>query len=416
LSDPTGGRARLVVLGCGFAGYSLLHRLSRQRWDVTLVAPRNYFLFYPLLASATVGTVEFRSITEPVGRRLSGVRLIQAAAEEVDFTARRVVCRGAVGGDHFAVGYDHLAIAVGARVADYGVDGALEHALTLKDVADARAIRKSILDRFASAQVPGLAQGEVERRLTFVVCGGGPTGVEVAAEIRDLMDRELKKSDPELVAQSRVVLVEAMDRLLTGYDEALADYTREHFLRERIDVRLDARVERIRPELVTLGGGEEIPCGLVIWAGGNAPLRFIEELDAKHDETGRLVVDRHLRLLGRERVYALGDCAVCPDQPLPATAQAAQQQGKYLARRLDQQRRDPEADGQPFDFKSQGMLAYIGAGEALADLPKAKWSGRSAWLFWRSVYITKLVSLSNKIKVLFDWTKNRLFGRDLSRF
>lgn len=416
MSDAHGDRPRLVVLGCGFAGYSLLYRLSRQAWDVTLVAPRNYFLFYPLLASATVGTVEFRSITEPVARRLSGLRLIQASAEEVDFAARRVSCRGVVGEDRFTVDYDHLVIAVGAGVADYGVDGALEHGLSLKDVAGARAIRKSILDRFASTQVPGLEAAEVERRLTFVVCGGGPTGVEVAAEIRDLMDRELMKSDPELVRASRVVLVEALGRLLTGFDEALADYTKEHFLREGIDVRLDAEVERIRPGVVTLKGGEEIHCGLVIWAGGNAPLDFVQRLDAEHDEGGRLLVDRHLRLPGRDRVYALGDCAVCPDEPLPATAQAAQQQGKYLAKRLDRLRREPDAEAEPFDFKSQGMLAYIGAGEALADLPQAKWSGRSAWLFWRSVYITKLVSLSNKVKVLFDWTKNRLFGRDLSRF
>ena len=407
-------RPRLVVLGCGFGGYSLLYRLRRRELDVTLISPRNYFLFYPLLASATVGTVEFRSITESVPRRLSDVRVIQAAAEGVDFAARRVSCRAAVGEDRFEVAYDLLVIAVGTGVADYGVAGVFEHALTLKGVDDARAIRKAVLDRIAEAEVPDLSPQELSRRLTFVVCGGGPTGVEVAAEISDLIDRELTRGEPALAAAARVVLVEATDRLLTGFDEALAGYARDHFLREGIDVRLSARVESIAPRRVRLHGGEEIPCGLVVWAGGNAPLPFVRALAAERDEHGRLRVDAHLRLAGHPDVYALGDCAVDPGHPLPATAQVAQQQGKYLAKALRRRLRGGEPA--PFRFKSSGMLAYIGAHQALADLPQAKWSGRTAWLFWQSVYLTKLVSNANKAKVLFDWVKNRLFGRDMSRF
>jgi NADH:quinone reductase (non-electrogenic) len=129
---------------------------------------------------------------------------------------------------------------------------------------------------------------------------------------------------------------------------------------------------------------------------------------------GRLPVDPCLRLPSHPEVYALGDCASLGDPALPATAQVAQQQGNYLARALDRQRQGKPV--QPFRFKASGMLAYIGGGEALADLPKVKWSGRGAWLFWRSVYLTKLVSFANKSKVLFDWAKARLFGRDLSRF
>ena len=408
-------RPRLVVLGCGFGGYSLLYRLRRRReLDVTVVSPRNYFLFYPLLASATVGTVEFRSITEPVPRRLRHVRLIQATAQSIDFAARRVSCRAAVGEDRFDIPYDLLVVAVGAGVADYGVEGVFEHALPLKSVADARAIRKAILDRIADAEVPDLTAAELARRLTFVVCGGGPTGVEVAAEISDLIDRELAHGEPRLAAAARVVLVEALDRLLTGFDEALAGYAREHFLREGIEVRLHAKVESIGPRIVRLAGGEEIPCGLVVWAGGNAPLPFVRDLAAPADERGRLLVDDRLRLAGHEDVYALGDCASDPDHPLPATAQAAQQQGRYLGRAL--RRRLAGDEPEPFRFKSSGMLAYIGGNQALADLPQAKWSGRTAWLFWQSVYLTKLVSNANKAKVLFDWVKNHVFGRDMSRF
>lgn len=407
-------RPRLLVLGCGFGGFSLLTRLPRKRWDVTLVSPTNYFLFYPLLASATVGSVEFRSILEPVPRRAPGTRVVQARAESVDLAARRVACRAEVGGDRFTVPYELLVIAVGTVVADYGVDGVHEHALKLKGVADARAIRKGVLDCFAAASVPGLDREERQRRLTFVVCGGGPTGVEVAAEISDLIEREIAAAEPVLAEASRVILVEALDRLLTGFDDALAGYARDHFRREGIDVRLSAQVESIGDGVVRLRSGEEIPSGLTVWAGGNAPAPLVRELAAERDDRGRLLVDDRLRLLGHDDVYAIGDCAAAADNPLPATAQVAQQQGKYLAKALERRRRGREV--QPFRFHNSGMLAYIGGGQALADLPHVKWSGRTAWLFWRSVYLTKLVSLSNKVKVLFDWIKNRLFGRDISRF
>jgi NADH:ubiquinone reductase (non-electrogenic) len=407
-------RPRLLVLGCGFGGYSLLFRLDHRHWDLTLVTPRNYFLFYPLLASATVGTVEFRSILEPAQRRLRGVRVLEAEATAVDFEVRRVACRAAVGEDRFEVDYDLLVIAVGTAVADFGIEGVAEHALKLKTVEDARAVRKGILDRFAAAEIPGLDDAEVERRLTFVVCGGGPTGVEVAAELHDLLDRELTQAHPQLARRARVIVVEALPRLLSGFDEALAGYTQEHFAREGVEVRTEAPVRRVEAGCVHLEGGERIPCGLVVWALGNAPVPLVDGLDAAKTENGRLVVDRHLRLAGRPGVYALGDCATFGDAPLAATAQVAQQQGKYLARALERERRGRTVG--PFEFRSFGMLAYIGGGQALADLPGVKWSGRAAWLFWRSVYLTKLVSLANKVKVLFDWVKARLFGRDLSRF
>jgi NADH:ubiquinone reductase (non-electrogenic) len=179
-------------------------------------------------------------------------------------------------------------------------------------------------------------------------------------------------------------------------------------------VRTSAKVQAVEAEAVVLHGGERIPCGLVLWAGGNAPVSFVQSLGIPLDRRGRLVVDGCCRLPGKEGVYAVGDCAAVGEPPLPATAQVAQQQGKYLARSLERLRAGRTVE--PFRFKAQGMLAYIGGGQALADLPQVKWSGRGAWLFWRSIYLTKLVSPANKIKVLFDWFKARLLGRDLSRF
>jgi NADH:ubiquinone reductase (non-electrogenic) len=410
----TGEGGRLVVLGCGFGGFSLLSGLRRSRWDVTLISPRNYFLFTPLLPSAATGSVEFRSILETPRRRLRDLRVVEGSARSVDWRARTLSCVGAVSGEEFSVPYDLLVIAVGAAVADYGVPGVAGHALKLASIEDARAVRRGILEQFARAEIPGLTEEQIRQRLTFVVCGGGATGVEAAAEIHDLIHEELSQSYPELAPFARVILVEALGRLLTGFDEALAEYTLRHFGRGGIEVRTSAKVQAVEKERVLLADGGTIPCGLVLWAGGNAPVPFLQSLGLPLSPRGRLVVDPYLRLPAHPEVYAVGDCAAVGEPPAPATAQVAQQQGEYLARALDRGREGKAVE--PFRFKSSGMLAYIGGGEALADLPKVKWSGRGAWLFWRSVYLTKLVSPANKVKVLFDWIKARMFGRDLSRF
>lgn len=413
MADPR-ERPRVLVLGCGFAGFAFLSNLRERDWELTLVTPRNYFLFTPLLASAVSGTVEFRSILEPARRRLRHVRVIEASAEAADWPGGRIHCRGAVTGEEFSLPFDRLVIAVGAAVADFGVPGVRAHARMLRSVEDARDIRRGVLERFAAAEMPGLPEAALRQRLRFVVCGGGPTGVEVAAEIQDLLARELRRSYPELAPLARVVLVEAAPRLLGGYDAALAEYARRHFAREGIEVLTGAPVAAIEAEKARLADGREIPCGLVIWAGGTAPSPLVEALGLPVDERGRIAVDDRLRVASRAGVFALGDCAGDATHPLPATAQVAQQQGKYLAGAFRRERRGrPVA---PFRFRSFGMLAYIGGGKALADLPRAKWSGRGAWLFWRSVYLTKLVSFANKVKVLFDWIKASLFGRDLSRF
>ncbi|HEV8241004.1 MAG TPA: FAD-dependent oxidoreductase [Thermoanaerobaculia bacterium] len=405
---------KLVILGSGFGGYSLSRNLPRDLFDTTVVSPRNYFVFTPLLPSAVAGSVELRSILEPVRRRVRSARMVEAAAERVDWEARAVHCRSAVSDEQLVVPFDLLAIAVGAALADYGIPGVAEHALSLQDVGDAREIRGRVLLQLARADLPGLTDEEVRRRLTFVVCGGGATGVEIAAEVHDLLDEELREVFPRIARLARVVLLEAAPRLLGGFDAALAEYTSAHFLRGGIEVRTSTPVARVEADRVVLADGSEVPYGMVVWAGGLAPRPFVRALGLPLDERGRLVIDRCLRLVGRSGAFALGDCAACPEAPVPATAQVAQQQGKYLARSLRL-----VASGRPareFDFRNLGMLAYIGGRQALADLPHVRWSGRAAWLFWRSVYLTKLVSLANKVKVLFDWAKAAAFGRDTSRF
>jgi NADH:ubiquinone reductase (non-electrogenic) len=409
-----GPPSRIVVLGSGFGGFSFLSHFPRGLAELTLVSPRNYFLFTPLLPSAVSGTVEFRSILEPTRRKLGHVRILDAFADRVEFQEKRIACRGAVGLESFTLEYDVLVVAVGAQVADYGVPGVKEHTHPLTTIEDGRAIRRGILEQLAVAEVPGIPEDEVRRRLTFVICGAGPTGVEVAAEIQELLKHELRRSYPRLAPLARIVLIEAQERILTSFAEALSDYAKRTFRRDGIEVRTGAEVASIEKGVVHLANGEAIRCGFVIWAAGNAPTEFTKSLGFEMTSGGRIKVGMDLRVPGRDDVYALGDCAAAGEPPMPATAQIAQQQGKYLAKALANRLRGKPV--RPFRRRDFGMLAYLGAGRALADLPQAKWAGWTAWLFWRSVYVTKLVSFSNKVKVLFDWTKARMFGRDLSRF
>jgi NADH:ubiquinone reductase (non-electrogenic) len=407
---------RLVILGTGFAAFSLLKRINLKHWTVTVVSPRNHFLFTPLLPSTTVGTLEFRSIIEPVRKFRKGIAFALGSCTEIDLDARALGCINPDNGAEFSVGYDRLIISVGALNNTFNTPGVTEHAMFLKELSDARNIRGRIVSCLESADLPGTSTEERDRLLHFVVVGGGPTGVEFAAELHDLLDEDLSKSYPELRKHVRITLFEAAGTILNSFDGGLRDYTVEHFKRNGIDVRLGSPVREVSDGYLDLKSGERVPTGLVVWSTGYGPTELAKKLPFEKDKFGRIFTDDHLQLPDHPELFALGDCGVVIGSGLPQTAQVAMQQGKYVAKLLNR-----SAVGKPvppFEFKNLGMLAYVGEGKALADLPKVKsgWHGLTTYIFWRSAYLTRLVSLKNKILVLFDWAKTWVFGRDLSRF
>ncbi|HYM11941.1 MAG TPA: FAD-dependent oxidoreductase [Bryobacterales bacterium] len=404
-----GERPRLVILGTGFAAFQLVKFLDRKSYDVTVVSRRNHFLFTPLLPSTTVGTVEFRSIIEPARR--PGARFYHAACVGIDPAGRRVCCRNAVA---FDLEYDLLVIAVGAASSSYGVPGVEEHALHLRELNDARNLRQRILGHLETAALPGLPEEARARLLHFVICGGGPTGVEVAAELHDLLLDEGRRYFPELVDQVRITLVEAGPDILSAFDAKLRRYAADLFRRERIEVRTGTPVVRVEKDGLELKNGEWLPYGVLLWSAGNGPTELVRSLPLPKNPKGRILVDGHLRVPGCENIYALGDCAANLENPLPETAQVAMKQGRYLARALNRMARGKPAD--PLEYHHLGMLAYLGGNRALADLPNYKGKGWAAWLFWRSAYLTRLLSIRTKMQVLFNWISSQIFGRDISRF
>lgn len=409
----TNTRKHLLVLGTGFGAFNLVRHLNDE-YDITIVSPRNHFLFTPLLPSTTVGTIEFRSIIEPIRHARKDLRFFHAYAEDVDTAARSVRCIGVADGHPFDVPYDVLVIAVGAVSNTFGVPGVAEHAMFLKELHDARELRQRIIRNFEQANLPGLGADERQRLLHFIICGGGPTGVEFAAELHDFLLEDLQNAYPQLVAEARITLVEATKEILSTFDEKLRRYATALFARQRISVLTESPVIKVDERAVHLKDGSRLPYGLLLWSAGNGPTPLVDRLTFPKDDRSRILTDEYFRVKGYENIYAIGDCAAIESNPLPATSQVAQQQGKYLARALN--RLASSKPVEPFRYKHLGMLAYIGGRRALADLNEVKGRGWATWLFWRSAYLTRIVSLRNKFSIIADWTKAMIFGRDISQF
>ena len=474
-------KKKMVVLGSGWATASLICGLDLEDVEVTVVSPRMYFLFTPMLCGASVGTVETRSITEPLRNLNRKVRYYEATASEIDFknskiSCEAVVCEGAQCHlDFFDVDYDVLVSAVGATTNTFGVKGVREYCRFLRQVSDATALRQNVGNCFERANLPGSSVDEKIRALSFVVVGAGPTGVEFCSELRDFLATDAVKFYLELLPFVSVTLLEATNVVLGAFDETLRDVALEELRKTRpvagkegetvpaVNVQLTASVKEVNATHVAYSNGDknvDVPFGLCVWATGNAPVRVVADAiealgpiqkEAQARTRGRLAVDGHLRVLGAKpgSVFALGDCAAFLDDPLPATAQVAAQQGEYLAR-LVNAKFDlaalplPSRPGQkrgiaelfydeekttnpsslvlarPFQYLDLGILTYVGDSKALAQLKVGnqtiKGAGRLAFGLWRSVYLAKQVSLRNRLLILGDWVRTRLFGRDITRF
>jgi NADH:ubiquinone reductase (non-electrogenic) len=259
-----------------------------------------------------------------------------------------------------------------------------------------------------------VTQDERRKILSFVVVGGGPTGIEFAGELSDLARREIRRVAPEISADISITVVEAGSEILSVFSQTLRRYAMRAFARQKITVRTASRVKEVREDAVVLSDGEVLPAGMTIWSAGIRPTDLAQSITFSKDTRGRIVVNSYLQTADHQDIFALGDCSFIPGKEYPTTAQVAQQQGKYLGKALNVWAKG--GTPRPFWYFHQGMLAYVGNNKGLAETPAGGLRGWMAWIMWRWVYLTKLVSLRNKVLVVFDWLKARLFGRDLSQF
>lgn len=408
-------RERLLVLGTGFGARHFLQRVDAERFDVTLVSPRNHFLFTPLLPSTTVGTVEFRTIIEPIRNIRHACTYYQGSATSIDTVAKEVECTSADGRMQWRQAYDRLIIAVGAVTNTLGVPGVEEFAFVLKELSDARRIRHQLIDNLERAALPGIGLEEQRQLLHFIVVGGGPTGVRFAAEFYDLLAKDLSRHFAQLRELVKVSVLDSSDSLLSSYDQHLRDHVRQVFARRGIQFEPRAAVSRVSERGVELTDGRRFEGGLVLWSVGFSANPLLRKLEWPSDRSGRLLVDDYLRVRDQSEIYALGDCAALPENPLPQLAQVAAQQGDYLASAFNLPSGQAPA---PFRWKNRGYSSYIGRSAAVVDAPEKHEHSVGYWAYqsWRISIWSELLSWRSRIWIPLDRLRAAIFGRDLSQF
>ncbi|KAK1286215.1 hypothetical protein QJS10_CPB20g00303 [Acorus calamus] len=469
---PTGAgeKPRVVVLGSGWAGCRLMKGIDTSVYDVVCVSPRNHMVFTPLLASTCVGTLEFRSVAEPIARiqpsisRDPGSYFFLARCKAVDtddhtetsslepnfqsveFTNseanpmipfqildilrmdrkkieifertgwRMLHCETVTDGGNssnlepwnFKVSYDKLVIASGAEASTFGIQGVKKHAIFLREVAHAQEIRRKLLLNLMLSDVPG----------------GGPTGVEFSGELSDFIIRDVHQRYSHVKDFIHVTLIEA-NEILSSFDVRLRQYATNHLTKSGVRL-VRGIVKDVQPEKIILNDGTEVPYGLLVWSTGVGPSPFISSLQFPKSPGGRIGVDEWLRVPSAQD-WILESTG---KPTLPALAQVAERQGKYLAGLLNRigkaggghanSSKDMELED-PFVYKHLGSMASVGRYKALVDLRQSKeakglsLAGFVSWFIWRSAYLTRVVSWRNRFYVAINWATTFVFGRDISR-
>jgi len=396
----------VVIVGAGFGGLRAARALRRAPVQVVLLDRNNYHLFQPLLYQVATAGLEPDQIAKPVRAILRGqknfdFRMVEVSG--VDFNGRRLQTSAG------PIAYDFLVLAHGGETNFFGQGGVQTHGLSLKDVSDAVEIRNHVLTCFEQAML----EPDPERRrarLTFVVVGGGPTGVEMAGALSELIRLVLVKDYPRLnIKDVRILLLEATDKLLTAMPERLREAAGRTLWRKWIEVRFSASVADFDGERVRLKSGEVIPTHTVIWAAGVKAGSLNATLGLAAGRQGRIAVEPTLQVPGHPEVYLIGDASYVEENgaPLPMVAPVAIQMAEVAAQNIVRTVRGKPL--QAFRYRDQGTLATIGRNAAVAHVFGLQLSGFPAWVMWLVVHIIQLIGFRNKLFVLLNWAWDYFF-------
>lgn len=399
-------RPRVVIAGMGFGGLFAFHRLAKKPVDLVLVDRHNYHAFVPLFYQVAAAELEPVEIAYPIRtflRRRPQAAFFMAEVRGVDLQGKKLLTSE---GD---VPYDVLILGLGSETSFFGLPGVKEHAFTVKSLAQALTLRNHILTLFERA-ARGKGPHE-EGLLTFVIAGGGPTGVELAATLAEWIREVLVKDyPPSVMERARIILVEAADRILPGLPEGQAAYAQRVLTRLGVDVRTQTPIAGADKGRVLLKEGPPIPTQTLIWTAGVKGSSVGETLGLSLARGGRIPVNEYLQLPGHPEVYVVGDLAYLEDghgRALPQVAPVAIQEGRHAAGNVLR-----SLEGKPplpFRYKDPGVLLSIGRGRGVARIGKIHLQGFPAWLAWAFVHIAQLVGFRNRVYVLSGWFWNFLF-------
>jgi NADH dehydrogenase len=414
------GKARIVILGGGFAGVYAAMSLEQAMgggddFEVVLINKENYFVFQPMLPEVISGCIGILDVVSPIRRLLPRTDLHVREVESIDLERREVVCSPGFRAQPHVVPFDHLVLALG-NVTDFrGLRGLAEHAFPFKNLGDALTLRNHVIRALDEAAIERHDDSLRRQLLTFVVAGGGFSGVEVAAELNDFV-REVAESYPHLDPREiHVVLLHAGKRILPEMAESLALFAQKILIARGVEIRFETMLEAATSDAALLRGGERIPTRTLVSTVPSSPHPLLERLPLPKGKNGRIVVTGFMHVGGHPDIWALGDCAVVPmpdGQPAPPTAQHAIRQAHVAAHNIVATLRKQPL--RRFEFMGLGKMGSLGRRSAVAELPGGiKISGFIAWWFWRTIYLLKLPGWGRRLRVASSWALDLLLPAEL---
>lgn len=393
---------KVVIIGGGFGGLNAAKSLKNADVEIFLIDKTNHHLFQPLLYQVATAGLSPGYIAVPIRSILSkqkNLTVILGEVIEIDKHNKFVRLN-----NQEIIHYDFLIIAIGSRHTYFGNDDWEKIAPGLKTLEDAITIREKVLLAFEKAESTG-SLAERKKYLTFVIIGGGPTGVELAGALAEIARKTMKDDFRRinLVKDTNIILIEAADRILTSYPEDLSEKAKKSLIELGVDVRLNTKVLKIEQDKIITSDGE-IQTGTILWAAGNKVSSLLSQLEVPLDNIGRVIVEPDLTIPGDNSVYVIGDAACFLHQnnkPLPGVCPVAILEGRYVAKDIKLKLKNKK--NKPFYYFDKGNLATIGRAKAVADFGFIRFSGFFAWLIWVFVHILFLIGFRNKFIVMTEW-------------
>ena len=400
-------RPHVVIVGAGFGGLETAQKLAHAPVDITLIDRHNYHLFQPLLYQVAIAGLVPSQIAYPlrtIFRHQKNLTFQMGEVTSIDFDGRFIRTNGSV------IAYDYLVLSIGGQTNFFGMTAVEENAFHLKSVEDATGTRNHLLRTFERAS----READPDKRralLTFIVVGGGPTGVETAGALVELIVHVMVKDYPQMdLKEVRVLLIEATDRVMPTFPDELRDSTMKLLQDRGVEIYLNTRLTDYNGQTVTLADGVKIPTHTVIWTAGVRSAELTDRLGLQQAAAKRVRVDPTLQLPQRPEVFVIGDAAYLEDskgQPLPMLATVAQQEAAVAAKNLQSQIKGERL--QPFQYKDPGLLATIGRNAAVARIWGLSFSGFIAWVIWVWLHIFRLIGFRNRLAVLINWAWDYAF-------
>ncbi len=397
----------VVIIGAGFGGLEAAHRLSNAPVRITLIDRQNYHLFQPLLYQIAIAGLVPSQIAYPVRtifRRQKNLTFQMGEVTAIDFDARYVKMDGSV------IAYDYLILAIGGQTNFFGMQSVEHNAFQLKSIESAVTTRNHLLDVFERAS----READSDKRralLTFVVAGGGPTGVETAGALAELITHVMTKDYPQMnLREARVILLEAGPNVMASYPDGLRKATHDLLQKKNVEIMVNAKLADYNGEQITLSNGGQIRTRTLIWTAGVRAAELAEKLGIQRAASSRIVTEATLQLPDHPEVFVIGDAAYFVNgngQPLPMLATVAQQQAKAAVNNLRKMLRNEKPEA--FHYKDPGLLATIGRNAAVARIWGLSFSGFIAWAIWVVLHIYRLIGFRNRLVVLINWAWDYLF-------